>query len=75
MNSSKSGARSNELPPQELDGSHALLGRTGDPVRESVIVPSLFGERRHAHDTLQSEGHRLRTVREAGNSLYCISAR
>ena len=32
QNSSKSGARSNELPPKELDGHHPLAGRAAAPV-------------------------------------------
>ena len=51
QNSSKSGARSNELPPQELDGGHAFSRRTAPPIRQIGILPGFLGECGHREGT------------------------
>jgi hypothetical protein len=52
MNSSKSGARSMELPPGELDRGDALLGRSRQPVLKRASGAPLFIECRQAYDAL-----------------------
>ena len=66
QNSSKSGARSNELPPEELYGGEALLGGPLSPVREVTILPGALGECRYRHRApVEAEVHE-RIVRVLG---------
>jgi hypothetical protein len=46
QNSLKSGARSNELSPEELDGGDPFGRRTGEPVPERRIACGLVVEAR-----------------------------
>ena len=72
MNSSKSGARSMELPPQEFDRRQAFRRRPRQPVAPRAGAPFLVGEQHEMHDALndwrtstQSGYPRMRSVRLA----------
>ena len=47
QNSLKSGARSNPLPPQELDGGQPLGRGPALPIGQLAIRPRIVGESRH----------------------------
>jgi hypothetical protein len=58
QNSSKSGARSNDVPPEELDGREALRRGTPTPLEEARVLRALPSVRGDAEDTaVQPEVH------------------
>jgi hypothetical protein len=59
MNSSKSDARSMELPPKKLHRGDALFGRPGEPVPKRRPLAVLFVERGHADHARQPELHTI----------------
>jgi hypothetical protein len=58
QNSSKSGARSNVMSPQELDGRDPLGRGPTAPIPERAVGPRLFGEARHRQaPSIEAELH------------------
>ena len=58
QNSSKSGARSNELPPKKLNRGDSLTDRATTPVRQRLVGPGVAGERCHPENaSIQPELH------------------
>lgn len=57
-----SGVRAHDLPAQELDGGHSLLGRPGQPVLQRRSAAPLFLERRLRQSALNPEFHTVRRM-------------
>jgi DNA-binding winged helix-turn-helix (wHTH) protein len=66
MNSSKSGARSIDLSPKELDGVQALSRRPREPVAQTMLSAVVLGERGDAQNSLKP--HRVSPQWLAGRS-------
>ena len=60
QNSLKSGARSNELSPQEFNGRNTLGRSSAQPVLERAVGPPLLAEARHRQAlSIEAKFHEL----------------
>jgi hypothetical protein len=67
QNSLKSGARSNELSPQEFNGRDTLGGCSAQPVLERAVGPLLLAETRHRQlPSIESKLHERILVERLG---------